>query len=136
MFAVVRVRGTVTAKPQIRDTLHMLNLMAVNNCTLIPGTDSYRGMLQKVKDYVTWGEISASMLERLLAAKTELEGDQLQQATEQLMKDDVKLSDVASSTLRLHPPVKGYEGIKRSYQLGGALGYRGDDINLLLERMI
>ncbi|MGC9308389.1 MAG: 50S ribosomal protein L30 [Thermoplasmatota archaeon] len=136
MFAVVRIRGTVHAKPQIRDTLHMLNLTAVNNCTLIPGTDSYRGMLQKVKDYVTWGEISASMLEQLLAAKTDLEGDHLQQAVEQLMNDDTKLGDVASPTLRLHPPVKGYEGIKRPYRLGGALGYRGDDINLLLERMI
>lgn len=136
MLAVVRVRGTVHAKQQVRDTLHMLNLPAINNCTLIPQTDSYRGMLQKVKDYVTWGEISEPILEQLLAAKTDLEDDDLQQAVKQLMNGDIKLGDVASSTLRLHPPVKGYEGLKRSYPLGGALGYRGSDINQLLERML
>jgi large subunit ribosomal protein L30 len=38
---------------------------------------------------------------------------------------------------RLAPPRKGgYEGIKRAYSVGGALGYRSKDINKLLERMI
>ena len=32
---------------------------------------------------------------------------------------------------RLHPPRKGYEGIKRSFKEGGALGYRGEKINEL-----
>lgn len=135
MFAVVRVRGTVHAKQRVRDTLNMLNLPAVNNCTLIPETDSYRGMLQKTKDYITWGEISEPMLEQLLTAKTDLEGDELQEAVTRLM-DGGSLGDVTSPPLRLHPPVKGYEGIKRPYRLGGALGYRGSDINQLLERML
>lgn len=136
MYAVVRVRGTVHATQRVRDTLRMLNLPAINNCTLIPETDSYRGMLQKVKDYVTWGEISEPMLEQLLAAKTDLEGDDLQQAVTQLMNGDARLSHTTSATIRLHPPLKGYEGIKRSYRLGGALGYRGSNINQLLERML
>ncbi|MCK5561102.1 MAG: 50S ribosomal protein L30, partial [Thermoplasmata archaeon] len=38
--------------------------------------------------------------------------------------------------IRLHPPRKGYEGIKRAYTVGGALGYRGKKINELLARMI
>ena len=37
---------------------------------------------------------------------------------------------------RLHPPRKGYEGIKRPFTMKGALGNRGDKINNLLERMI
>ena len=37
--------------------------------------------------------------------------------------------------LRLHPPRRGWEGIKRSFTEGGALGYRGDAINALLRRM-
>ena len=36
---------------------------------------------------------------------------------------------------RLHPPRKGYEGIKRSFKEGGALGYRGEKINHLIRRM-
>ena len=37
---------------------------------------------------------------------------------------------------RLNPPKGGYEGIKRSFTNGGALGYRGKDINKLIGRMI
>lgn len=135
MYVVVRVRGTVHAAQPVRDTLRMLNLPAINNCTIIPETDSYQGMLQKIKDYVTWGEISEPMLEQLLAAKTGLEGEELQQAVARLM-DGGELGDVVSPPLRLHPPVTGYEGLKRSHRHGGALGYRGSDINQLLERML
>jgi large subunit ribosomal protein L30 len=38
--------------------------------------------------------------------------------------------------LRLHPPIKGYEGVKRSFSEGGALGYRGKEIEKLIQRMI
>ena len=37
---------------------------------------------------------------------------------------------------RLTPPRKGYEGVKRSFQNGGALGYRGAKINDLIQRMM
>ncbi len=37
---------------------------------------------------------------------------------------------------RLHPARQGLEGIKRTFQVGGALGYRGNDINRLLGKMI
>ena len=38
--------------------------------------------------------------------------------------------------LRLHPPKRGYEGVKRSFVKGGALGYRKDAINKLARRML
>lgn len=39
---------------------------------------------------------------------------------------------------RLAPPKKGYErkGVKKPFTLGGALGYRGKEINVLIRRMI
>jgi large subunit ribosomal protein L30 len=51
---------------------------------------------------------------------------------------ETKYSDLKDikPIIRLHPPRKGYEGIKRSFQVGGALGYRGDEINTLIDRMI
>jgi large subunit ribosomal protein L30 len=38
----------------------------------------------------------------------------------------------------LHPPIKGFEkkGKKAPFSLKGAFGYRGKEINNLLERMI
>jgi large subunit ribosomal protein L30 len=40
--------------------------------------------------------------------------------------------------LRLHPPrgAKGWGGIKRAYSIGGALGFRGKDIENLAARMV
>ena len=37
--------------------------------------------------------------------------------------------------IRMHPPRKGYRGIKQSYKAGGDLGYRGKEINSLIKRM-
>ena len=58
----------------------------------------------------------------------------------QVIKDYCTWGEVNQETLaamiRLHPPVKGYEGNKRSYQNGGALGYRGEAINDLINRML
>ncbi len=56
-LAVVRVRGTLRVKPDIKETLMLLSLNRVNHCVVIPETPEFKGMLQKVKDYVTWGEV-------------------------------------------------------------------------------
>ncbi len=37
---------------------------------------------------------------------------------------------------RLHPPRKGYEDIRLSVKEGGSLGYRGENIKDLAERML
>ncbi|GIR34454.1 MAG: hypothetical protein CM15mP48_1380 [Candidatus Poseidoniales archaeon] len=34
----------------------MLNLTKVNHATIIPERPTYTGMLQKAKDFVTWGK--------------------------------------------------------------------------------
>ena len=152
-LAVVRVRGTVNVKRDIRDTLAMLGLTRVNHCVLIPESPQYKGMLQKVKDYVTWGPLDEKTAEVLIKERGRVvggrpvSGEDLKalgsyKSVEDLAKA-VAGGDVAWSKLegavpvfRLHPPRKGYEGIKRSYKEGGALGDRGQDINELLQRML
>ena len=65
-LVVVRIRGTINVREDMKDTLRMLRLNKVNNATIIPPTPQYLGMLQKAKDYITWGEISQETLTRLL----------------------------------------------------------------------
>jgi len=129
MYAVVRIRGTINAKGEIRDTLKMLRLYHINNCTIIPETKSFKGMLQKVKDYVTWGEIDKETIEMIL----EKEGLDASNA-EKILEGKVK--DVLHFPIRLHPPIKGYKSIKKPYSMGGSLGYRGKEINELIRRML
>ena len=73
-YAVVRVRGTLNIKPDIKETLRMLRLGKVNHCVLLPETDVFKGMLVKTKDYVTWGEVEGKTIEKLLKERCLLEG--------------------------------------------------------------
>jgi len=152
-YAVIRVRGSVNVKSEIKDTLKMLRLNRVNHCVLLPKTRSYSGMLQKVKDYVTWGEIKPDTLAKMIIHRGKLIGDE--KISDSYVKKNSKYKSVISfakavsqeearyqdlkdikPVIRLHPPRKGYEGVKKSFKSGGALGYRGEEINELIERMI
>lgn len=152
-WAVVRVRGSVNVHPGTRDTLKMLRLNRVNHCVLVPEDEAARGMLRAAKDYVTWGVPSVDVVERLLAERARLDGGKpltddavaertpygsLRELAEAVAADEVRLADLdgVKPVLRLHPPRQGYEGVKRSFKTGGALGDRGADIDALLERML
>ena len=69
MYAVIRVRGRTGIKKNIADNLNMLNLTRISHATVIPETPSYDGMLQKGKDYITWGEISEDTLKELISVR-------------------------------------------------------------------
>jgi large subunit ribosomal protein L30 len=153
MFAVIRVRGQVDVNVDVRRTMELMNLTRVNHCVLIPDNEVTKGMLQKAKDYVTWGEIDAATLGNMITVRGRLSGDV--PITDEYLKANTEFASVASmadamvngsyrmrdaegakAVFRLHPPAKGYKGIKRSYRNGGALGYRGAAINELIARML
>jgi len=154
-LAVVRVRGRVGVRYDIEDTMRMLKLLRRNWCVLIDDRPSYLGMLQKIKDYVTWGEVRPEVVAELLRKRGELEGgkpvtdeyvaehtdyDGIDEFAEAYCNFEAELDDIPGLKpfFRLHPPRGGYErgGIKKPFVLGGALGYRGEHINDLLMRMI
>jgi len=152
-LAVVRVRGAINVKNDIRDTLTMLGLGRVNHCVLINESPVSMGMLLKVKDYVTWGPIDVETASALVKERGRLKGGvplddrslkalgeyrSFEDLGKALAEGDVTWSkmDGTVRVFRLHPPRKGYEGIKRSYNMGGALGDRGEGINTLLQRMM
>jgi large subunit ribosomal protein L30 len=147
-LAVVRIRGPAGVSRKIEDTLKMLRLGRVNHCVLIDDRPTYQGMLQKVRGYVTWGEVDETDVENLLRNRGEvLGGDRL---TDKYVKENSSFKDIKDfakafvegkaevkdiqglkPVFRLHPPRKGHGGIKRSYRSGGALGERGSLKDLL-----
>lgn len=132
LIAVIRVRGTVGVRQSISETLTRLNLRKVNNLSLIFGTKANLGMIEKCKDFVTYGAIKEDALAMLIEKKG------IKAAKEdvgQLVSGKKKPRDVMKIPIRMHPPRKGYEGIKKNYSVGGALGNRGEDINELIKRM-
>jgi len=153
-IAIIRVRGKVDVRKPIKDTLSMLRLYKKNSCVIVPNTAVYVGMLTKVKDYVTWGEVDEKAFRVLLEKRGRLAGNKA--LSEEYLKQKLKISydgfvkeffgfkkelkDIPGLKLffRLKPPEKGFErkGIKKSFAVGGALGYRKDNINNLIIRMI
>ncbi|ADP77672.1 LSU ribosomal protein L30P [Methanothermus fervidus DSM 2088] len=151
MYAVVRVRGRVGVRRDIADTLKMLRLHRVNHAVLVDETPSYEGMLQKAKDYITWGEIDLDTLVELIKKRGRLPGNKrvdeeyfkelgyssIKEFAKALLNNETSLEDAGlKPVFRLHPPRKGYESVKKPFSEGGSLGYRGKKINELLKRMI
>lgn len=124
-IAIIRIRGGVGIKSEIRDTLTMLRLYRKNYCVVVDDKPEIVGMINKVKDYVTYGEIDETVLKLL----TEKRGAKTK---------DKDGKEVMKKFFRLSPPRKGFErkGIKVSFKAGGALGYRGTKINDIIKRMV
>ena len=154
-YLVIRARSDRGVTKKIRDTMAMLNLTRVNHAVLLPETPSYAGMLQKTKDFVTWGEVDADTISTLLKERGRMTGDKpvtdtaVKSGSEYSTRDALAKAiasgdatprsvDGLKPVLRLHPPrgAKGWGGIKRAYSVGGALGFRGQDIEDLAARMV
>jgi len=150
-YAVVKMRGTVKTKPDVRRTLELLNLSRTNHCVLVENNVHYNGMLQKVKDYVAWGTIDGETLSVLLELRGALEGrsrltdahvkertdfDDIHSLATAVASGKAMLQDVPDlkPVLRLHPPRKGHRGIKKPFP-EGVLGFHGNEINELLLKM-
>jgi len=143
MYAVIRVRGTANITGDIKDTLHILRLNKPHHCVIVPENDSYKGLLHKAKDYITWGEIDDKTLVALVEKRAKISRTKkIDPKKTKTIIDAIKNSKIEESEIRpvfqLAPPRKGFErkGVKRAFTQGGALGYRKEKINALIERMM
>jgi large subunit ribosomal protein L30 len=152
-FTIIRLRGTQNLNPKTKDTLKYMRLNRVNHAVVLPESDTTKGMLQVAKDYVTWGEVDAKTLAAVIKTRGRLVGDNpltdahvakgtpfktVDALAEAIVAGKFAYKDIPDikPIFRLHPAKNGLEGIKRSVQAGGALGYRGPGINQLLGRML
>lgn len=110
MLAVVRIRGEVKVSDEIENTMCMLGLKNRNAVAIVAKNDSMVGMIRKAGDFVAWGEVSQEIVEKLKQKQS-------------------------GNVFHLHSPRKGLKSAKKRYPKGD-LGYRGDEINKLIERML
>ncbi len=153
MYAVIRVRGDVGINKALKYTLKLLRLHKVNHLVLLSENKQNKNMLNKVNGYVTYGEISESTLNKLIAKRARLIGNRkidekflkekkfknLNELTGEIINGKRRLGELGiKPVFRLTPPRKGYEraGIKKSYRIGGTAGYRASDINKLILKMV
>ena len=153
MQALVQLRGEVNMEQGVRDTMDMLNLGRVNHCTFVPDSDTYRGMITKVTDWVAYGEPSEDVVATLLRTRADPESgdgdvtdewvaenteyDSIDALAAGLVADETTLREQGiAPTLRLHPPRGGHDGIKHPTKEGGQLGkHTTEEIDELLTKM-
>jgi len=150
-MAVLRLRGRVTIRGEIEDTLKLLRLHKKNHAILMSNEPSKLGMIKKIKDYATWGEVTLESVERLLKKRGRTKGNM--RLNDNYVKEKLgykSISELAKAiynletnlqnlglkpVFRLHPPKGGFRGpVKKAYPTG-QVGYRGEDINELIEKM-
>ncbi len=157
LYAVIRIRGMSGVHPDVERTLYLLRLRrkfaaAIYHSSL-PGI---WGMLKRVENWATFGEIDKPTLVELIRVRGRLLGDKpitdewvkselglsgIEELADKLLAGEIhyhKLKDKGVKPFfRLHPPRGGFKGsIKRPYGDGGELGYRGSAINELIRRML
>ena len=152
-LVVIRVRGVSDILREVNETLDMLHLTRNCHATLIDSRPAHLGMLKKAQNYVTWGEVSKESILVLLKKRGRLAGNKkltdqyaqelgyksLEDLAEGIFQTKVEYNRLPKikPVFRLHPPSKGFKGkVKRGYRAGGVVGFRGETVNTLLQRMI
>lgn len=152
----VRIRGTATDNPDIRKTMETLKMESTFRARLLESNPSIEGMLRTAKNLVAWGQINPQVLEVLLRKRAERESpgklddyfaktffnkQSVADLAKSMASGEISVKDLWSAGVkprfRLHPPKGGFKrSTRRAATDGGELGFRGDDINRLVRRMI
>ncbi|MGC8533611.1 MAG: 50S ribosomal protein L30 [Candidatus Parvarchaeum sp.] len=146
-LAVIKIRTDIGKNKAIKDGLKALGLKKLYSCVILDNSPQNKGILNIIDSVVTYGEIDAKTLSKLLLKrgrisnkkKIEAKEQDINSFSESFLKGEKKIADLGIKNLfNLHPPIKGFErkGKKAPFSLKGSFGYRGDKINELLNRMI
>ena len=156
VILAVRIRGTATDNPDIRKTMEILKMESTFRARLLENSPSNLGMLRAAKNLVAWGQVNPDVMEGLLRKRGERDGNKkLDEEFAKVFFRKENIADLAKSIVageigvkdlwlagvkprfRLHPPRGGFKrSTRRAATDGGELGYRGEDINRLVKRMI
>ncbi|MFH1608134.1 MAG: uL30 family ribosomal protein [archaeon] len=119
MIAIIRITGQVGLNKDIVETLYRLRLRRKYACVVLEPTQENIGMIEKVRDFVAYGEIDDATYKELVEKRGKKNKD-----------GKLKLF------FRLHPPRGGAE-TKKHFGVGkGVLGNHKDKINELVRRML
>ena len=152
MMIAIRLRSK--APWPIEEAMKRINLKRIHNCSLVPKNEY--GQLKKAKDYITFGDPSVGVVEKLIVERGEfLNGrkeafndndakalgySSVRELAEALCKDEITWRKVANKLnmrkfFRLNSP-RGEIGSRRLPYPKGALGYRGYEINDVVLKML
>jgi len=115
MIVVIRIKGNVGLRREIKETFERLRLKKKYSCIVSEKPSrEFLGMVEKVRNFIAYGEIDKETYEELVKAR----------------------GQKSKTFFRLHPPRKGIES-KKHFGVGrGVLGNNKTEINKLIRRML
>ena len=141
MKAVIRIVGKVGIEKDVKETLNRLRIRKKFSCVILRGKPEIIGMIEKVRNFVAYGDISKETFIKLLEKRGKKINKQAKLESQKIAEEffsgkiernyeDFNLKPFFS----LHPP-RG--GIKTKIHFPkGVLGNHQDKIKLLIERML
>ena len=139
MISIIRIKGQVKIRGEVKETLFRMGLRKKFSCVLIDEKNKVQiGMLNKIRDFVAFGEIDKPTLIRLIEKRAQpLENKKINaEKTASEILAGKKLKDLGIKPyFRLHPPRGGLKSSKKKFPKG-ILGNHKQEINKLIERML
>jgi large subunit ribosomal protein L30 len=65
-LAVIKIRSSISKSNLINKSLRVLGLKKLYSCTIINDSEVNRGILKNIESVITYGEIDANTLSKLL----------------------------------------------------------------------
>ncbi len=120
LVGIVLIRGLHDLSPDVRLSLKSLRLLRKHTLAIFPNSESFKGIIARVKDYTAYSEVSKELLDEITSKR----------------KNTSPNSKIAS--FRLSPPKQGFKGtIKKPKTNHGALGkWNKPEFEKLIKRMI
>ncbi len=138
MIIVIRIAGMVKINWDVQETLFRMRLRRKYAAVLLHPTAENIKLLQKVRNFVAFGNISSEMLTKLISARGVSKDKKKIDAGKIIM--DVEKKGLDKSGLkpffRLHPPRGGIESNVHFPKRKGVLGDHGNKIDELVGRML
>ncbi len=114
-IAVIRIRGQVGVRKDVKETLNRLKLKKKYSCVVLENpNENQLGMVKKIRDFVAYGEISEDTFKKL----------------------NEERGKKGKEIFGLHPPRKGIDSKKHFGVDKGVLGDNKEKINDLILRML
>ena len=138
MILVIRISGLVEVPSDVQEALFRMRLRRKYAAVLVQRTPETDKLLQKVRSFVAYGDITTDGIKELIKARgistneKKLDADKI---VEQL--DKKKLEELGIKPFfRLHPPRGGIDSKIHFPKKKGVLGDHQDKIIDLLRRML
>jgi len=138
MICAIRIKGVIGVRSEAAETLERMRIRRKYACVVLHKTKENLGRVNKMKDFIAYGEISDDMFEKLIEARgkplDKSKKIDAKKAVAEFKKGKTFEELNLKPFFRLHPPRKGIS--TKTHFPKGALGNHGEKINSLVERML